>query len=293
MCSDIDPFHGLRRYVMFDLLMAILSSASTSIFMRISEKRINGRISLLSVNYMVCTLLGALFVGGSLAPVGETGFPFALTLGGINGILYLVSFILLQWNVRHNGVVIAATFQKLGVMVPIAIAVLLYGEQPGLPQLIGYAGALGAIAMIHFDGETGKAHSRLPLLLLPLIGGTASAMSKVFERAAFPALEDHFLLYTFGSALVLSLLVVAKRGERIGGKELLFGLLVGIPNYFSASFMLRSLNTIPAVIAFPIYSVGGIMVASVAGVIFFHERLSRRRWLALSIIVVSIVLLNL
>ena len=88
MCSDIDPFHGFRRYVMFDLLMAILSSASTSIFMRISEKRINGRISLLSVNYMVCTLLGALFVGGSLAPVGETGFPFALTLGGINGILY-------------------------------------------------------------------------------------------------------------------------------------------------------------------------------------------------------------
>lgn len=279
---------------MFDLIMAILTSASTSIFMRVSEKHIRGKISMLSVNYMVCTLLGALCIkGASLLPTAETGFSFVLWLGIVNGILYLVSFVLLQWNVTHNGVVIASTFQKLGVMVPIAAAVIFYGEQPGIPHLIGYAGAIAAIAMIHFDGESGKAHSRLPLLLLPLTGGTASALSKVIERAGLPALEDHFLLYTFATALVLSLALVAKNHERIGSKELLFGLLVGVPNYFSASFMLRSLTAIPAVIAFPIYSVGGIMVASVAGVMFFCERLSRRRWIALAIIMLSIVLLNL
>ena len=279
---------------MFDLIMAILTSASTGILMRVSEKYIKGKISMLSVNYMICSALAALYVGAAgLFPAAEKGFSFVLSLGGINGILYLVSFVLLQWNVTHNGVVIASTFQKLGVMVPIAAAVIFYGEQPGIPQLIGYVGALGAIAMIHFDGESGKAHSRLPLLLLPLTGGTASALSKVIERASLPALEDHFLFYTFATALVLSLALVAKKGEHIGKKELLFGILVGVPNYFSASFMLRCLTAIPAVIAFPIYSVGGIMVASVAGVVFFRERLSRRRWTALAIIMCSIVLLHL
>ena len=279
---------------MFNLIMAILSSASTGILMRVSEKHIKGKTSMLSVNYMVCSALAALYVGAAgLFPTAEDGFSFVLSLGGINGILYLVSFILLQWNVTHNGVVIAATFQKLGVMVPIAVAVIFYGEQPGIPQLIGYAGALSAIAMIHFDGEGGSAHSRLPLLLLPLLGGTASALSKVIERASLPALEDHFLFYTFASALILSLALIAKKGEHIGKKELLFGILVGVPNYFSASFMLRCLTSIPAVIAFPIYSVGGIVVASVAGVIFFRERLSRRRWAALAIIMCSIALLNL
>ena len=279
---------------MFNLIMAILSSASTGILMRVSEKHIKGKISMLSVNYMVCSALAALYVGSAgLFPTAEDGFSFVLSLGGINGILYLVSFILLQWNVTHNGVVIAATFQKLGVMVPIAVAVIFYGEQPGIPQLIGYVGALSAIAMIHFDGEGGGARSRLPLLLLPLLGGTASALSKVSERASLPALEDHFLFYTFASALILSLALIAKKGEHIGKKELLFGILVGVPNYFSASFMLRCLTSIPAVIAFPIYSVGGIVVASVAGVVFFRERLSRRRWAALAIILCSIVLLNL
>ena len=93
--------------------------------------------------------------------------------------------------------------------------------------------------------------------------------------------------------ILLCLLLTVKQGQRIGRRELLFGLLVGIPNYFSSRFMLRSLLSIPAVIAYPIYSVGGIMVASVAGVVFFRERLSRRRWLALGIIMLSIVLLNL
>lgn len=279
---------------MFNLIMAILSSASTSILMRASETHIRGKTAMLSANYIACTILAALYAGGTaLFPVAENGFSFALRLGGFNGILYLVSFMLLQWNVSHNGVVIASTFMKLGVMVPIAVAVIFYGEQPGMAQLIGYAGALCAIAMIHFDGESEKATRRLPLLLLPLTAGSGSAMSKVFERAAFPALGNHFLFYTFASALILCLLLVAKKGERIGSKELLFGLLVGVPNYFSSLFMLRSLTTIPAVIAYPIYSVGGIVVASMAGVLFFRERLSRRRWIALGIIMVSIVLLNL
>ena len=279
---------------MLNLIIAIFSSASTSIVMRISEKHIKGKTAMLCVNYMVCSTLSALYAGAAgLFPAAENGFSFALKLGGINGFLYLVSFALLQWNVQHNGVVIASTFQKLGVMVPIATAVILYGEQPGLSQLIGYAGALIAIAMIHFDGNSGKAHSRLPLLLLPITSGTASTLSKVFERSDFPALGDHFVFYSFTSALILCLLLVAKRGERIGRKELLFGLLVGIPNCLSVKFMLRSLSTIPAIIAFPIYSVGGIMVASVAGVVFFRERLSVRRWAALAIIMLSIALLNL
>ncbi|MBR2484001.1 MAG: EamA family transporter [Oscillospiraceae bacterium] len=279
---------------MFNLIMAILSSASTSIFMRVSEKHIRGKIAMLAVNYIVCSAVAALYVGSAgLFPTAQEGFSFALGLGGFNGILYLVSFVLLQWNVGHNGVVIASTFMKLGVMVPITVAVLFYGEQPGIPQLIGYAGALCAIALIHFDGESGSAHSRLPLLLLPLLAGGGSAMSKVFERAMLPALEPHFLFYTFAFALVLCLALVVKNGERIGSRELFFGALVGVPNFFSARFMLRCLNSIPAVIAYPIYSVGCIVVASLAGVIFFRERLTRRRWIALAIIMCSIVLLNL
>lgn len=281
---------------MLYLLLAILCSASTSVFMRLSERRVKGDMNLLAVNYIVCALLAACYTGlTGLFPAAE-GLGFTLGLGAVNGVLYLSGFILLQWNVKHNGVVLSSTFQKLGVLVPISVSVLLYGESPEPTQLAGYALALAAILLIHFEGgreSGGSGNSRVFLLLLLLCCGLGEAFSKVFEQTGLDELENQFLFYTFCAALLLCLLLMWKRGQRIGKNELLFGLIIGVPNYFSARCMLRSLSYVPAVIAFPMCSVGSILCASAAGVLLFHEKLSRRRCLALGIILLAIVLLNL
>lgn len=279
---------------MLYLLLAILCSTATAVMMRLSGRFVRGDVSLLATNYIVCAALAAAYTGFAHPFPAVEGLGFTLGLGAVNGALYLSGFILLQWNVKHNGVVLSSTFQRLGVLVPIALAVLLYGEKPQPMQLLGYAGALIAILLIHFDGEERSGgRSRGFLLLLLLCCGFCDAFSKVFEQGGYPALENHFLFYTFCAALLLALLLVLRRGQRIGKWELLFGLLVGIPNYFSARCLLRSLSTVPAVLAYPLCSVGSIVAASIAGVLLFHERLSRRRWIALGIIAFSIVLLNL
>ena len=74
--------------------------------------------------------------------------------------------------------------------------------------------------------------------------------------------------------------------------ELIFGLLVGIPNYFSSRFLLRSLSYVPAVIAYPTYSVATMLVITLVGVLAFREKLGRRQWAALGIILVALGLLN-
>ena len=75
--------------------------------------------------------------------------------------------------------------------------------------------------------------------------------------------------------------------------EVLFGILIGIPNYFSARFLLQSLNALPAIIVYPTYSVATIVVVSLAGVCFFRERLGRRQKVAILAILAALVLLNL
>ena len=45
-------------------------------------------------------------------------------------------------------------------------------------------------------------------------------------------------------------------------------------------------------VAYPVYSVGGILLVTLAGVLLFRERLGKRRWVALGLILAALVLLN-
>ena len=80
--------------------------------------------------------------------------------------------------------------------------------------------------------------------------------------------------------------------EKICKGDLLYGLLIGIPNYFSARFLLLSLETVDAVVAYPTYSVGTIIVVSFVGMIFFREKLNRKQLFAIALILLSLILLN-
>ena len=126
-----------------------------------------------------------------------------------------------------------------------------------------------------------------------LIGGMGDGMSKVYEVYGNPGLQNIFLFFTFLAALLLCLVLVRSKAERIGIKELGYGAALGIPNFFSSLFLLKSLDTVAAVIAFPTFSVAVILVVAVAGVLAFRERLSRRQIVGGILICIALALLNL
>ena len=128
------------------------------------------------------------------------------------------------------------------------------------------------------------------LLLLLFIGGMCDGMSKVYEELGDPALSGQFLFYTFFTAHALCL--VMGRGKLPGVKEWIYGTAIGVPNFYASQFMLQALATVPGVIAYPVYSVAGILLVTLAGVAFFRERLEKRQWMALGIILLALILLN-
>ena len=57
--------------------------------------------------------------------------------------------------------------------------------------------------------------------------------------------------------------------------------------------MRKALATVPAVIAFPTYSVATILVVALAGLLIFREKLSKKQVIGSFLICVALVLLNL
>ena len=278
---------------MLNLCLAVLSSALVSITMRLSKSHVKKETALLAVNYLLCSLFAWGDTGLSSLFPAAVGLPTAIGLGFINGFLFLAGFVLLQWSIRHNGVVLSATFQKLGLLVSMVASVACFGEQPEPWQWFAFALAVAAIVLMNFRPGEGKAGSVAGLLLLLLAGGGCDAMSKVFEVYGSAALSGHFLLYTFLVALGLCvLLMIWKRQGLPGQAEWVFGLIVGVPNYYAAKFLLASLASLPAVIVYPVYSVATLLSVTFAGVVLFRERLIKRQWLALGMILAALVLLN-
>ena len=58
------------------------------------------------------------------------------------------------------------------------------------------------------------------------------------------------------------------------------------------SLIERALAAVPAVIAYPTFSVATIVAVTLVGVGLFGERLGRRQWAAVLIILAALVLLN-
>jgi len=279
---------------MIYLLLATLSSALVSIIMRLSTDKTSGGASMLAANYLMCVFVAWLYLGGQDVFPKVEGLGSSVIMGIVHGALYLVSFVVFQLCVKRKGIVLSATFMKLGLLVPMVVSVFLFGEIPGQLQIIGFCIAVGAIILINYKKEADVSTAGSGLLLLLLLGsGGGDAMAKVFEELGNPMLSNQFLLYTFVVALLLCIGVVVYKKEKLYKNDILYGMIIGIPNFFSAKFLLRALEHVPAVITYPTYSVATLLVVTITGVVFFKERLAKRQWVAVGAILAALVLLNL
>ena len=277
---------------MFYLIIAIIFSCMLSILVRISEGRIKDNIAMLAANYITCTAVAAIDVGFGSIFISQPGTGIALTLGLIGGLAYFISFVLLQYNIRVNGVVMPATFMKLGLLVPTAVSLTVFRERPELLQTAGFFLAIAAIIMINFEKGESRVKNKLSLVMLLILAGIGDLMSKLHEELGSAAVSEKFLMFLFGTACVLSVGVMLYKKQRIGRWELIFGVMVGVPNYLSSKFMLQSLKYLPAVIVFPSFSVGCIAFITVFSLIVFKEKLSGRQWFALAMITAALAMLN-
>ncbi len=276
---------------MLFLLLAILGGSMLAIMMRLSEGRVRSKISMLAVNYVTCLLLCGIYMDFDLS-IGTSGSGLTIGLGMITGVFYVVALIVMQTNIRKNGVILPSVFSRLGgLLVPLFTAICFFGEKPTVLQIVG--AVIAGLAIVGINaGRSSAVTSIGSLLSLLLLDGCATTMSTVYEKLGSSALSTQFLFYTFGTALLICAALILENRESFGWPEVLFGLGIGIPNFYASRCLLQALVSVPAVIAYPTRGVASILVVTLAGILFFGERLRKRQWAALCAILIAVVLLN-
>ncbi len=282
---------------MLYLILAVLASSAVSIIMRMGETRVKNSFAMFMANYFVCSAIALGFVLAGDRPASMEGFPFALMLGAASGVMYLTSFVFLKYNITRNGVMLASVFMKLGVIIPLLIAIIFFKESPSVMQLIGFVIAAAAIIIIYLekDGEKKKRaglSSAALLVLLFIVGGFTNSLANIYEKLGNAQFKNHYMFFTFFSAFLLSTAITLIKKQRVGRHDILYGAAIGVPNYFATRLLILSLSSVPAVIVYPVYNVGAIVLIGLAGMFIFRESVKGRRLIGYLMIVASLVLLN-
>ena len=149
-----------------------------------------------------------------------------------------------------------------------------------------------AFHVLNMKKEEAGAHFGIGLIALLLLSGCTDVTAKVFDVFGSESLSAQYLFYTFFTAFVLCAVLAVRKKERPGYQEALYGILIGVPNCFSTKFLLGALAELPAVVVYPSFSVGTMLIVTMTGAAIFRERLSRIQWVALAVIVAALVLLN-
>ena len=279
---------------MLFLLLAMLFSAVLAMVLKYLNT--SSPYGVFFFNYITCTVLAF----AAMEPRTLYSGDFTpCWLGGITGLIYLASLSANGYSIHKNGAILSSVFTRLGVLVPIVVSVALFGERPTALQGLGVA--LAVAAAVVMNGLPGRSHDPaagtriylVPLVLTLLLNGAADAMSKVFTQLGRRQDDGLFMFYIFLFAGLATLVLLVKEHRPLTARDLLFGVLAGVPNFLSSRLLLAALTQLPAFLVYPSYSVGVILVISVASFLFFRERLNNRQLGAAGMILAALVLLNL
>lgn len=286
---------------MLDLALSVLSSTWIFVVFKLYDVYKVQTLVAIIINYITACLTGFFLYQGpvTLDEIMNTSWvwgPFAM------GILFITIFNLMAKTAQTSGVSVASVATKMSLVIPVIIGLIFYGEHLTLLQVIGILLALAAVyfASLKEKGITINRKDLILPLLVFLGSGAIDASIKYFEEKHLTDQEiPIFSSMVFGCAALSGLIYIGvgskKQTLKINFKNVLGGVALGIPNYFSIYFLIRALrnNTWSSAAVFTLNNVAIVMLSTLLGILLFKERLSIKNWSGVALAIISIVLVAL
>lgn len=219
----------------------------------------------------------------------------------IISLLFISLFYLMAKTAQELGVSVSSNASKMSMLIPIVLLAVIYpDEHLSVLQGIGIVIALAGIYFTSLkEGSSFKWKSILwPFVLFIGSGLLDFILAYANENLLNSAADDSlFTSLSFGFAFIWGVVLLSfnafKKGFSISKASVIGGVVLGIVNYGSIFFLLRTYagNIAQKTSILPVNNMSIIIVSTLFSILLFQEKLSKKNVFGLSLSILSIVII--
>jgi drug/metabolite transporter (DMT)-like permease len=280
------------------LVLSILFSTLTVSFFKVFEHKNVDTLQAIVFNYLACSIIGNLLSNHTIFSLPFYQAPW-FGYSAILGFLFITIFYAIAKTAQTISVAASMVAAKLSVVLPVLFAVMIYHERLSIFQVIGILFSLLSVYLISGQAKAATKFKSLFLLAMVFFGsGAIDTMLNYVEQHFIPPYEAaniitsvFFMAFLLGGCFLLT--QIAQKKSKFVWSNAAWGLALGIPNYFSMFFLVKTLETFNGSFIFPVNNIGIVVASTLAAYLFFKENLSSSKLIGLGLAILSIVLLSL
>ncbi|WP_298541065.1 EamA family transporter [uncultured Aquimarina sp.] len=283
---------------MIYLLLSIFASSWILITFKLFAKYNIDTQQAIIVNYVIACISGLVAYTEPIDIISITKSSWFYGTIAL-GFIFILVFNFMAITTQKNGLSVAAVASKMSVAIPVIFGIIVYNEITGALKIIGIIIALIAVYMTSMKTVGGIAIKKENLIypLLVFLGGGIIDTSLKFMETNYVAKMDVpiFSATIFSFAAILGIFTLAYKAAKgtlkINVKNIIAGICLGIPNYFSIYFLIQALRNenIDSSTVFIINNVAVLLVSTFAGILFFKEKLLLKNWIGIVLAIMSIL----
>lgn len=217
------------------------------------------------------------------------------------GFLFISIFIAMGISSQKNGMGVTSVAVKMSLALSALAFVFIHNESVTWLKVVGFLAAFAGVLLITLEKSSGEKKENSYVLLAFIFFGSAGLdvllnLIKQFFAQGYP--DSLFTAFGFLAAGTLGIIWLSiqfiQRKKTFHFRNILGGIILGIPNYFSIYFLVRSYETTPwsnaTVLA--IMNISIVSLAAIMGILIFRESTKLQKWTGLILAISAILCLT-
>lgn len=276
---------------MISLTLTILFTVSLFIFFKEFDKRNINTHQAITFNYFTAAILATLLYNNPLFYTDIINVSWLYHTIAL-GMFFVVMFNVMAKTTQKLGISIASIASKMSLVIPV-IAALFFQRNLEL-SIYNYFGiflALIAIFLTFKKKQETKKSIKIAIILFFGAGILDSFLDYIREKY-LESINDFniFIILVFTIAFLTGFVLIIFKRNKITVRNIIAGILLGIPNYFSIYFVLLSLDSLGGAIVFPVLNIGVVLISTIFSYLIYKENLNKENWLGIILACTSIFL---